>query len=452
MNTQALKDIFEHLVAYQDEMETRKVFPSQENMDELDQLDIPFPMQPSNDHAIIDEIISIGAPATVATTGPRYFGFVTGGTQPISLGAELVTAGWDQNGALTVMSPIAAQLEKVAKRWVLEALHLSEECGVGLVTGATMANFAAICAARHSLLKRKGWDVERYGLFGAPPLKIVVGQEVHISLLKALRLAGLGSENVLRVPTDDNGRMTASLLPDLDDRTILCLQAGNVNTGASDPFEDLIPIAKEANAWVHVDGAFGLWARAVPRLHSLVKGVEGADSWATDSHKWLNVPYDSGIVICREKHDLRSAMSASAAYLIADKEEDPSDFTPEMSRRARGITIWATLKSLGREGLKNLIDRNCSQATLFASLLKEAGIEVMHQVVLNQVLVRFGTDEETLAVIGAIQEEGTCWCGKTKWQGKAAMRISVSSWRTTNQDIRDSAQAIIKAFQEYHAA
>jgi glutamate/tyrosine decarboxylase-like PLP-dependent enzyme len=314
----------------------------------------------------------------------------------------------------------------------------------GLVTGTTMANFAGLAAARHALLGRQGWDVEAKGLFGAPPLRVVVGEEAHASLLKALAMVGLGRARVERVPADDQGRVRPDSLPALDAATILCLQAGNVNSGASDPFGPLVAAASEAGAWVHVDGAFGLWAGASPALAEQVAGVAGADSWATDLHKWLNVPYDSGAVLVREGAHLRAAMGGSAAYLIERGPREGMHHVPDSSRRARGVEAWAALRSLGRAGVAELVERCCRHARRFAEGLVAAGFEVLNRVVLNQVLVSFGSPERTRRVVAGLQEEGTCWAGTTEWRGRAAMRISVSSWATTDADVERSLEAMVR--------
>jgi glutamate/tyrosine decarboxylase-like PLP-dependent enzyme len=334
-------------------------------------------------------------------------------------------------------------LEEVALRWLLEALGLPSEAGGGFVSGATMANFSGLAAARHAVLRRVGWDVEAQGLFGAPPITVVVGEEVHVSLLKALSFLGLGRGRVVRVPVDSQGRMRPEALPRISGPAIVCLQAGNVNTGAFDPAGEICPIAHEAGAWVHVDGAFGLWAAAAPSRSNLVAGVAEADSWATDAHKWLNVPYDSGLIFCRQPEELREALTHNpAAYLIEGEQREPTEYTPEMSRRARGVEVWAALRSLGRSGLAEMIDRCCRHASRFAEGLAAAGYEVLNEVRLNQVLVSFGDPNRTKQVIEAVQQDGTCWSGGTVWQGRTAMRISVSSWATTEADVERSLEAI----------
>jgi glutamate/tyrosine decarboxylase-like PLP-dependent enzyme len=349
---------------------------------------------------------------------------------------------------LAVSSPTAAALEEIAIQWICDLLRLPPGTGGGLVTGASMANFCGLAAARHALLSRQGWNVERDGLFGAPQVTVVVGDEVHVSLLKALSLLGFGSERVIRVPCDRQGRMQAGELPALSSSTIVCMQAGNVNTGAIDPARAICEAALAKDAWVHVDGAFGLWAAAAPKRAHLIDGVELAHSWATDGHKWLNVPYDCGIVLAREPGLLEAAMSASASYLApgrdAGSQRHPFRFTPEMSRRARSVPLWAALRSLGRTGLAQMIERCCRHAARLAEGLRNAGYAVLNDVVLNQVLVSFGEPDTTSAVIAGIQQEGTCWCGGTVWQGNTAMRISVSSWATTDEDIDRSLAAMLR--------
>jgi glutamate/tyrosine decarboxylase-like PLP-dependent enzyme len=311
--------------------------------------------------------------------------------------------------------------------------------------GATVANFTALAAARHTVLAGAGWDVEADGLFGAPPITVVVGDEAHPSLIKALGMLGLGRSRVLRVPVDGQGRMIASEMPSLSGPAIVCMQAGNVNTGAFDPASEVCARAHGSGAWVHIDGAFGLWAAASPRYEHLVEGAADADSWATDAHKWLNVPYDSGLAFVRDAAALKSAMSVTAAYLPQGEHREPSQYTPELSRRARGVEIWAALKSLGRSGLADLIERNCRSACRFAEALRQGGCEILNEVVLNQVLVSFGADTRTRQVIERVQRDGTCWCGPTEWQGHTAMRISVSSWATRDQDVERSVSAILRA-------
>jgi glutamate/tyrosine decarboxylase-like PLP-dependent enzyme len=427
-----------------DGLKRRPVAPTPGAWQGLARLEAALPDAPTDPEAVIALLDEVGSPATMASAGGRFFGFVVGGSLPAALAANWLAGAWDQNAGIVVLSPIAARLEEVALGWMLDVLGLPPGSGAGYVTCATQANFSGLAAARHALLARQGWDVEQRGLFGAPPLTVVVGDEVHVSVLKALSLLGLGRERVRRVPVDGQGRMRADALPPLDEATIVCLQAGNVNTGAFDPADEIIPQARAAGAWVHVDGAFGLWAAAAPARASLLNGFAAADSWATDAHKWLNVPYDCGLVFVREPQHLQAAMSTDAAYLVQGQAREPYHYTPDFSRRARGVEVWAALRSLGRRGLADLIERTCRHATRFAEGLREAGYEVLNHVVLNQVLVSFGEAETTRQVIAALQADGTCWCGGTVWQGRTALRISVSSWATTEEDVAQSLAAMIR--------
>jgi glutamate/tyrosine decarboxylase-like PLP-dependent enzyme len=397
---------------------------------------------------VIDLLDRIGSPATVASAGGRFFGFVHGGCLPAALAANWLAGAWDQNAVLFATSPIASRLEEVAQRWLVELLDMPRSCGVAFVSGATMASFACLAAARSAMLERLGWDVESDGLFGAPPLTVVIGEETHPSVTKALGLLGLGRRRVIRVPVDEQGRMCAGAFPALGEAAIVCVQAGNVNTGSVDPVGEICERAHATGAWVHVDAAFGLWAKASPSLAPLVAGVEQADSWATDAHKWLNVPYDSGLAFVRKSEFLGRAMTIAAAYIPKGARRDPGQFTPELSRRARGVEIWAALRSLGKAGLAAMIERTCAHARRFADGLRSAGCEILNDVVLNQVLVSFGDAETTLRVIDRIQREGTCWCGPTTWQGRTAMRISVASWATNAEDVERSLQAMLRAWRE----
>lgn len=434
--------------AYLKQVRVRPVAPSAAAVSDLAQLDQALPDAPADACAVVNLLDRLGAPATVANAGGRYFGFVNGGALPVSVAAGWMGCAWDQNVALRVMSPAGAALEDVALRWVREALGLPAECGGSLVTGASVANLTGLAAARHLLLRRSGWDVESEGLGGAPLLKVVAGEQAHASLFKAFGLLGLGRKRVIRVPADGQGRMRAESLPALDERTIVCIQAGNVNSGAFDPARAVCERAREAGAWVHVDGAFGLWAAASPQHRHLTAGFEMADSWATDGHKWPNVGYDCGIALVRDASAVQAAMSVSAAYFRPGESREPSNYTPEMSRRARGVELWATLRYLGRRGLAELIERTCRHARRFAEGLREAGCEILNEVVINQVLVSFGEPEVTRAVIAKIQADGVCWCGGTEWQGRPAMRISVSSWATTEEDVEQSLAAMLRIAKE----
>lgn len=440
-----LHDAARRAVRYRDELTSRPVAPSTEAIAALDQLGGPLPAEPTDARTVLAMLDDIGSLATVATAGPRFFGFVIGGSLPAALAANWLADAWDQDAGATTTSPTTTYVELVALGWLLDLLNLPRTCGGAFVTGATMANFSALAAARHAVLEQVGWDVEAHGLFGAPPVSVIVGQEAHSSIFKALGLLGFGRDRVVRVPTDSQGRMHVNALPTIDGPTIVCTQAGNVNTGAIDPVGDICAALAGTEAWVHVDGAFGLWAAASPALAHLVDGIDQASSWAVDAHKWLNVPYDSGIAFVRDEAALRAAMAVTAAYLPISNARQPDSYTPELSRRARGVDIWAALRSLGRSGVSDLIERCCRHATRLAEGLRTAGHVVLNDVVLNQVLVSFGDDDMTRAVIQRIQLDGTCWCGGTIWQGRAAMRISVSGWSTTDDDIDQSLAAILRA-------
>ena len=432
--------------SYIDQLKAREVRAQRGAVDRLMRaLEGPLPSEPTRGHDILAFLDDYGSPATVASAGGRYFGFVTGGALPVTVAAQYLAAGWDQNCFSFVSSPAVACLETTALRWLKEALGLPSSAEGALVTGATMANFTCLAAARNWTLHQHGWDVDQKGLFGAPELTVVLGEEAHATIYKVLSMLGLGRERVLRVPADTQGRMRADCLPDISGPAVLCVQAGNVNSGAFDPAEQLIAWARQRSAWVHVDGAFGLWALASPQLAPRARAFVGADSWAMDAHKWLNVPYDSGIAIVPESEALARAMSMSGAYLLPSTHRDAMNYTPDSSRRARAIEIWAALKSLGRAGLAELVEGNCRQARQMAAELQREGVEVLNDVVLNQVVVAFGDDERTRRVTLLIQDTGTCWCGGTFWRGRAAMRISVSSWATTDEDVERSIQAILDA-------
>jgi glutamate/tyrosine decarboxylase-like PLP-dependent enzyme len=419
----------------------------------------PLPDGPQDPVLVLDHMAQALEPGLVASAGPRYFGFVVGGSVPAALAADWLTGAWDQNAGLAVLSPAAAAAEDVCREWVLDLLGLPAAASVGFVTGCQMANFVGLAAARHAVLARTGWDVEEAGLSGAPAVNLVTGDEAHTTIYAALRMLGLGAGRAQRVPADGQGRMRADelrrLLATLKGPTIVCAQAGNVNTGAFDPLRDVVAAAHERGAWVHVDGAFGIWAAAAPERRRLVDGLETADSWATDAHKWLNVPYDSGIAIVRDPSAHRPAFAKSAAYLqrAAGADRDNDAFTPESSRRARGFALYAALASLGRSGVADLVDRSCRLAARMAGRLSaEPGVAVLNDVVLNQVLVRFGADGEpgdalTRSVVQRVQREGTLWLGSTVWHGRAAMRISVSGWSTTDADADRSAEAILSAYR-----
>ena len=421
------------------------------------QLGGPLPEDGQDPEAVVEEMARVLDPGLVASVGPRYFGFVVGGALPASAAADWLTGAWSQNAVLHALSPAAAAAELVAGAWMLDLLGLPPNAGVGFPTGAGLGNAVGLAAARHAVLSRAGWDVEARGLYGAPEIRVVIGADAHSTLLTALQYLGLGRERVVRIPADDQGRMRAELLPEALDPsipTIVAIQAGNVNSGAFDPADAVADaVAGHPNAWVHVDGAFGLWANVSPELRHLVAGVGRADSWATDAHKWLNVGYDCGFVAVRDATAQRAAMSARAPYLMQDHDQrDGWEFVLDSSRRARGFVVYAALRSLGRGGVRAMVERCCALARRMAERLGATdGVEILNEVVLNQVLVRFSpsdggdADAFTRDVMTHVQEEGEAWMGGTTWQGKGAMRISVSNWSTTEADIDRTADAILRA-------
>lgn len=440
-----LQSAAERSIRYLSELGHRPVAPDKNATEHLHQFDEPLPSMPTDPQRVLEILDERCTPATMAMAGPRFFGFVIGGSLPVTVAANWLAGAWDQNSVLYEVTPGTAHVEQVALRWLLELFGFPDSTGGAFVSGATMANLTALAAARHDVYTNVGWNIEADGLIGAPPVTVIVGDEAHPSLIKALGLLGLGRNRVKKIPVDKHGRMRADALPMISGPTIVCTQAGNVNTGAFDPIEEIVEIAHRAGAWVHVDGAFGLWAAAAPTRAHLVKGISSADSWATDAHKWLNVPYDSGLAFVARREALRAAMAITAAYLPTEtSQRNPSDYVPELSRRARGVEIWAALKSLGKSGVADLIERTCAHARKFGKGLTDAGFEVLNEIVLNQVLVSFGSPELTQKVIAEIQREGTCWAGPTVWEGRTAMRISVSCWATTEEDVDKSLEAIVR--------
>jgi len=420
-----------------------------------------MPDGPSDPGSVIEALARDAEPGLVGTAGPRYFGFVIGGDVPAALAADWLTSAWDQNAGLYATSPAAAVVEEVAATWLVDVFGLPHGSSVGFVTGATMATFTALAAGRHRVLERAGWNIEEDGYVGAPVIEVVVGDEAHVTIFASLQMLGLGRKRVHRIAADEQGRMRADALREtlatLDGPILVCAQSGNVNTGAFDPLPEIVAaVRSKPNAWLHVDGAFGLWAAAVPALSDRIAGLAGADSWTTDAHKWLNVPYDSGIVICRdaEAHHLAMALAASYYVVAEGGERDSMNFVAESSRRARGFAIYAALKSLGRSGLADMIEGCCRLARRMADGLRGApGVTILNEVVLNQVLVRFAppgsrddsaADDFTRRIIAAVQRDGTCWAGGTTWHGMAAMRISVSNWSTTEADADLSVEAILR--------
>ena len=430
--------------AYIESRSARAVVPTDDAIAALDGFAVDLADDPVDPLMILDQLDRLGSPATVVNTAGRYFGFVTGGTEPAAAAASVLAGTWDQNVALPVMSPVAAHLDALAGRWVVDLLGLPTTSLVSFCAGASIANLSGLLAGRDALLHRMQWSVDQHGLTGAPTLRVVASTEAHVSVFKALRAIGIGNVNIEFAPTDHAGRIDVAQLPRLDERTLVVLQAGNVNTGHSDPFDDIIPLAHQAGAWVHIDGAFGLWAAASPRRRSQVIGAAKADSWATDAHKWLNAPYDSGIAIFARADDARRAFAVDAAYLATDSERALMHLGLQMSQRARGIETWAAIVARGRSGMADLVDASCDHAARLADLLTAGGVEILAPVVLNQVLVSFGDDAITDAVIDAVQCDGTCWAGGTTWHGRRAMRLSVSDSATTTSDIAASAAAILR--------
>jgi glutamate/tyrosine decarboxylase-like PLP-dependent enzyme len=442
-----LQETFKRSEHYLSNIHNQRVFPIAEQLELLRHFDVPLPEHSSDALEVLRLLDRYGSPNTVASQGGRYFGFVTGGVTPAALAAKLLGTAWDQNNAARLGSPIAAKLEEVALEWLRQLFALPEGTTGAFTTGATMANFIGLASARHALLKKQGWNVEEDGLFGAPEFRVVISEESHSTIFKALQMVGLGRNRITKVPTDNQGRMRAQDLPELNANTLICVQAGNVNTGAFDDIAEICAKAKAADAWVHLDGAFGMWAAVSSKHKQLTAGLEHADSWASDGHKWLNTPYDCGIAFVQDARAHRAAfMLSNAPYLQFGKTEarEPLEYTPEASRRARGIEVWAAIKELGREGIANLIQRNCEQAQLFAKGFREAEFEVPHDVVINQVMVGFGDDDTTKKVIRAIQEDGVLWAGATVWKGKTYMRLSCSSHTTTREDIEKSLAAILR--------
>ena len=443
------KELFEqaksYAYAYMEGVHSRNVFPTDDAIKNLDVFDESFPTAPSNPADILRLLHEHGSPAAVAQTGGRYFGFVNGSSVPTALAASWLSDVWDQNAALYVISPISSQLEATCERWLVELLELPVGTAAGFVSGTSTATLCGLAVGRNELLKRQGWDVNSDGLFGAPNLRVVLSEQAHATVFKALALLGLGRARVETVPTDNHGRMIADTIPEFDSRCLVIAQAGNVNSGAFDPIDEICDRARRVDAWVHIDGAFGLWAAGSRTRKSLARGIEKADSWSVDAHKTLNAPYDCGIILCRHRDALIAAMQATASYILYSEQRDGMHYTPEMSRRARGVELWATLKSLGRDGVEELIDRLCDHAKRFAENLHASGFRILNDVVFNQVLVACDTPERTKATLDNIQKSGECWCGGAIWNGEPVIRISVCSWATTSADVERSVAAFVNA-------
>ena len=443
------RDLFEQAKAYaydyMDHVCDRSVFPTGEAISRLDLFDEPLPEAPCDPAEILRLLHEHGSPATVAQTGGRYFGFVNGGAAPAALAAKWLADVWDQNCALYVISPVVSRLEALCERWLTDLLGLPSGTAAGFVSGTSTATMCGLAAGRNELLWRRDWDVNAKGLFGAPQLRVVLSEQAHATVFKALALLGFGREYIEEVPADDQGRMDVALMPDLDDRTLVVAQAGNVNSGAFDPIDEICDRGSRAGAWVHIDGAFGLWGAGSGSRRYLTRGVEKADSWSVDAHKTLNAPYDCGIILCRDREALIGAMQATGSYIQYSEERDGMLYTPEMSRRARAVELWATLKSLGKTGVEELVDGLCECAAQCAEQLRAEGFHILNEVVFNQVLVACDTPEETQATLEGIQKSGECWCGGAVWGGRQVIRISVCSWATTAGDIDSSVAAFVKA-------
>ena len=428
--------------------QNRHIEPTKEALDNLALLDVPLSENPIDSREVIRELEQIGSNAAMLTISPRFFGFVTGANLPVTVAAQWLAAAWDQLPNMAVLTPLACKLEQVAEKWLVDIFELPTETRCSFVTGTTTADMVCLLGARNKVLEQYGWDVQAKGLFGAPEIRVLVGEEVHTTMLRAVRAVGIGDQQIEKIPVDANGAIDINKLPEFrDEPTIVCLQAGNVDSGAFDPFDEIIAKAKKYNAWVHIDGAFGLWAVTNPDLKYLMKGFEKADSWATDAHKWLNVPYDSGMAFYKDETAITKALTLKGNYLVQNNE-DPMNRTLETSRRARGTEVWAALKHLGRKGVSDMIGKSCELAKYFAQRLREEGFEVLNDVPLNQVMVSFGTAEKTKAVIHAIQKEGTAWFGGTNWHGREAMRISTVGWSTTKHDIDLSMTALMKIINQ----
>ena len=426
----------------------RNVFPENQALDDLEKFTEEMPTQSEDAGKVIDLLHQFGSPATVATMGGKYFGFVTGSVLPVSLAAKNLSIFWDQVSAMQVMSPISAKLEAIVEKWLVDLFHLPLNTVAGFVSGSSMANFCGLAAARYRILKNQGWDITEKGLFDAPRIRVVAGRHAHSTILKAVSLSGIGKSNIEWVDVDDQGRIIPELIPALSDNTILILQAGNVNSGAFDDFKSICQKAQALGAWVHIDGAFGLWAQASQKLKHLTDGIEFANSWTVDAHKTLNTPYDSGVILCADKEALVSSLHMTGGYIITGNERDGMLYTPEMSRRARIIEFWAALKYLGKDGLDEMIQGFHERAIQFSKGLKEIkGFHILNEVVFNQVLVGCETEEITTQTISKIQELKVCWVGGSTWHGKKVIRISVCSWATTEKDVDLSVKSFEKALE-----
>ena len=423
----------------------RNVFPDDKDIESLSVFDEELPDSFTPAGEVVDKLERYGSPATVAQIGGRYFGFVDGSVAPAGLAARILTDFWDQNSAMQIISPVASKLEQVTERWLRGILSLPASTVAGFVSGTSMATFCGLAAARYRVLMRQGWDITGKGMYGAPKIRIVTGRQAHSSALKMISLLGFGKDNIEWVDTDDQSRIIPDKIPTLDESCILLLQAGNVNSGSFDDFAAICPDAKKSGAWIHIDGAFGLWAAASGSLKHLTAGMEHADSWSVDAHKTLNTPYDNGIILCADEDALTSALHMTGAYIVVGKERDGMYYTPEMSRRARIFELWATMRSLGKRGIDEMVTGMHERALQFADELRAAGFDIPNAIVYNQVLARFKDDDTTKEILKRVQDERVCWCGGSKWHGNDVIRISVCSWATTADDVRRSVESFVKA-------
>ena len=428
---------------YLDKLDQRPVFPSDRALADLAVFDEPLPEGPRPAEEVLDLLHVHGSPAAVSQTGGRYFGFVCGGITPAALAAKWLADVWDQNPAMFVMSPVVAALEETCRSWLIDLLGLPRGAAAGLVSGTSMATLCGLAAGRNALLRKQGWEVNRQGMVGAPRLRVILSEQAHGTVNKALALLGFGLDGAERIPFRADGSMDVGRLPELDDHCLVIAQAGNVNTGVFDSFDEICDRAGEVGAWVHVDGAFGLWAAGSRSKRDLTRGVDRADSWSVDAHKTLNVPYDCGVVLCREPRELVEAMQLSGDYIQLSNRRDGMMYTPEMSRRSRAVELWATMRYLGRAGIEQLVDGLCDRAVQFAELLGRAGFRILNEVVFNQVLVACDSPEQTEATLRRIQASGECWAGPSTWQGEPVIRISVCSWATTPEEVERSAAAFV---------
>jgi glutamate/tyrosine decarboxylase-like PLP-dependent enzyme len=438
----------EYAFEYADNSLKRNVFPTREAIDGMKVFDEDLPVQPNDPGNILDQLNRFGSPATVIQSGGRYFGFVIGGTIPAALAARWLSDFWDQNAGMYVTSPIVSKLEAVTEKWLRQLFGLPDNVVSGFVSGSTSAVFCALAAARYRVLKNLNWDINTRGLFNAPKIRIVAGLHAHGAVLKSVSMLGLGRDNIEWVEVDGQGRIIPEKVPDLDQNTILILQAGNVNSGSFDPFEEICEKAVRAGSWIHIDGAFGLWAACSSRLNHLTRGIEKANSWSVDGHKTLNTPYDCGIVLCNDKDALISALHVTGSYLMHSEERDGYSYTPEMSRRSRVIELWAAIKYLGQEGINELVNGLHERSVQFADGLKGSGFDILNDVVFNQVLVSCENDEMTSKALELIQKSGVCWCGGAQWDDRKVIRVSISSWATTEEDIEKSVKVFKQAYQK----